>query len=219
MPALPVAVATSAIVTAPYPTRSEVHPDALRNRVSYTGRRSGRGTTASGSPGRSRDSPTCSCTGARSDRTGADQKSPGRDVASAANLPQAASKPHGSRARTRENGRWRADPRFAEFFLSEVPTAQHGHALGLFLEAFGLFAIVVTAASFRTNLVVVVALLILVPTFFILGAGEYGAHETLTHIGGYLGIVVAAMALYLSCAETCAASYDREVLPIWPLNR
>jgi succinate-acetate transporter protein len=107
----------------------------------------------------------------------------------------------------------------AEFFLSEIPTAQHGHALGLFLYAFGIFAVVMTVASFRTNLVVVAALTLLVPTFFILAAGEYGAHETLVHIGGYLGIIVAAMALYLSCAETCEASYGREVLPIWPLNK
>lgn len=107
----------------------------------------------------------------------------------------------------------------AEFFISEIPAAEHGHALGLFLYAFGIFAIIMTVASFRTNVVVVAALTLLVPTFFILAAGEYGAHETLVQIGGYLGIVVAAMALYLSCAETCEASYGREVLPIWPLNK
>ncbi len=107
----------------------------------------------------------------------------------------------------------------AQFFLSEIPPAQHGHALGLFLYGFGLFAVIMTVASFRTNLIVVVALLILTPAVFILGAGAYGAHESLTHLGGYLGLIVAAMALYLSCAETCEASYGHEVLPIWSLKR
>jgi hypothetical protein len=31
------------------------------------------------------------------------------------------------------------------------------------------------------------------------------------------GLIVAAMAAYLSCAELCEAAYRREVLPVWPL--
>jgi succinate-acetate transporter protein len=107
----------------------------------------------------------------------------------------------------------------AQFFLSEIPVAQHGHALGLFLYAFGFFAISITIASFRTNAIVVVALLLLTPTIFALAAGQYGAHTGLTHVGGYLGLAVAALALYLSCAETCEATYGRSILPIWPLTK
>ena len=39
----------------------------------------------------------------------------------------------------------------------------------------------------------------------------------LVHAGGYLGLVVAALAAYLSCAELCEAAYKRAVLPVWPL--
>ena len=61
----------------------------------------------------------------------------------------------------------------AEFFLKDVPPAQVGHALGLFLYAFGIFTAWLWLASFRTNVVVVVALGLLAATFFVLGAGNY----------------------------------------------
>src|SRR6516225_9547494 len=105
----------------------------------------------------------------------------------------------------------------AEFFLKDVPAAQTGHALGLFLYAFGIFTVWIFAASFRTNVVVVVALAGLAATFFVLGAGNYGGSTGLVHAGGYLGLVVAALAAYLSCAELCEAAYKRAVLPVWPL--
>jgi succinate-acetate transporter protein len=105
----------------------------------------------------------------------------------------------------------------AEFFLNDVPPAQAGHALGLFLYAFGIFTVWIFVASFRTNVVVVVALAGLAATFFVLGAGNYGGSSGLVHTGGWLGLAVAALAAYLSCAELCEAAYKRAVLPVWPL--
>jgi succinate-acetate transporter protein len=110
----------------------------------------------------------------------------------------------------------------AEFFLKDVPAAQVGHALGLFLIAFGIFTVWILAASFRTNLVVVAALADLAATFFVLGAGNYGGGGVITttvKAGGYLGLIVAFLAAYLSCAEVCEATYGRLVLPVWPLAR
>jgi succinate-acetate transporter protein len=106
-----------------------------------------------------------------------------------------------------------------QFFLTGIPVAHQGQALGLFLYAFGMFTFVMWVASFRTSVVTCVALFVLVLTFFALGAGEYGAHTTLVHWGGYLGLIAAALAGYLACAELCEASYDRSVLPIWPLAK
>lgn len=107
----------------------------------------------------------------------------------------------------------------AEFFLKDIPATQVGHALGLFLYAFGIFTVWILAASLRTNAVVVIALTGLAATFFTLGAGNYAATTGLVHAGGYLGLVVAALAAYLSCAELCEAAYKREVLPVWPLAK
>ncbi|MGZ6574695.1 MAG: acetate uptake transporter [Solirubrobacteraceae bacterium] len=104
-----------------------------------------------------------------------------------------------------------------QWFLKDVPAAQVGHAQGLFLYAFGIFVVVMLAASLRTNVVVVLALAILVAVFFLLGAGNYGAHTTMIHWGGYTGLAAAACAFYLALAELCESSYGRAVLPIWPL--
>ena len=60
-----------------------------------------------------------------------------------------------------------------QFFFKDIPAAQQGHALGLFLYGFGIFTVWIAAASFRTNVVVVVALAGLAATLFVLGAGNY----------------------------------------------
>lgn len=112
---------------------------------------------------------------------------------------------------------WLSFYAIAQFFLKDVPTAQVGHALGLFLYGFGIFTVWIFVASFRTNVVVVAALAGLAVTFFLLAAGNYGAITGLVHAGGYLGLAVAALAAYLSCAELCEAAYKRAVLPVWPL--
>ena len=107
----------------------------------------------------------------------------------------------------------------AQFFLTAIPASQVGHALGLFLYAFGIFVISMTIASLRTNAIVVAALLLVIGALFALAAGNYGAHTNLLHTGGYLGLGAAALAMYLSCAETCEATYGHSILPVWPLNR
>ena len=88
---------------------------------------------------------------------------------------------------------WMSFFAIGQWFLKDVPVLQVGHALGLFIYAFGIFVVVMLAASLRTNVVVVVALALLVGTFFCLGAGNYGAHTTLIHWGGYLGLAAAAV--------------------------
>ena len=113
---------------------------------------------------------------------------------------------------------WMSFFAFALWFAKEVPPAQLGHAQGLFIYAFGIFVVVMLAASLRTNAVVVLALTILVFTFFFLGAGFYGAHTTLIHWGGYFGLAAAACAFYLALAELCEFSYHRAVVPVWPLS-
>ena len=105
----------------------------------------------------------------------------------------------------------------AQWFLKSVPPAQVGHALGLFLYAFGIFLAVMFAASFRTNVVVVVTLALIGIAVFLLGAGNYGANATLIHWGGYLGLAASACIFYAALAELCEISYERAVLPVWPL--
>lgn len=106
-----------------------------------------------------------------------------------------------------------------KWYLPAIAEAHHGQTLGLFLYAFAFFVVAMTVASFRTNVIVVAAMLSLIVAFYALAAGAYGGHSDLTHIGGYAGLVAAALALYLGTAETCEASYGRAILPVWPLKR
>jgi succinate-acetate transporter protein len=106
-----------------------------------------------------------------------------------------------------------------QWYLKEVPAAQAGHALGLLLYGFAPLVLVLWLASFRTSRVVVVALFLVLVTFLLLAAGNYGAHSTLIQLGGYTGIVAAVLAFYLALAELCEFSYGREVLPVWSLAK
>ena len=113
----------------------------------------------------------------------------------------------------------------ANFFLKAVPVTQVGHALGLFLYAFGIFTVVMVAASFRTSITVVTTLVLLGAAFFVLGAGNYTsavptpAASALIRTGGWIGLVVAAGAFYLALAEVCEASYGRAILPLGSLAK
>jgi succinate-acetate transporter protein len=99
------------------------------------------------------------------------------------------------------------------YFLKQVPPAQAGHALGLFLCGFAIYTVVMLLASFSTDRVTSVALTFLLLAIVALGAGNYWARTGLVHWGGYLGLVTAALAGYLAAAGISEASYGRTVLP------
>jgi succinate-acetate transporter protein len=107
----------------------------------------------------------------------------------------------------------------AQWFLKDVPAAQAGHALGLFLYAFGIFAFVLLAGSLRTNAVLVLTLALAVILVFFLAAGHYGANTTLIHWGGYLGIAAAACLFYTALSDLCEIAYGRVVFPVWSLAK
>ena len=106
-----------------------------------------------------------------------------------------------------------------QFFIKDVPPAHAGHALGLFLYAFGIFTVWILLASFRTNVMVVLALAMLAATLFVLATGNYYGQGMTVEVGGYMGLVVGGLAAYLSCAELCEAAYKRAILPVWPLAK
>ena len=74
-------------------------------------------------------------------------------------------------------------------------------------------------AAFRTNIMVVAALAGLAATLFVLGAGNYNGNGLTVEIGGYMGLVVAALAAYIGLAELCEITYKRAVLPLFPLAK
>jgi uncharacterized protein len=114
---------------------------------------------------------------------------------------------------------WVALYYYLQFYSREVPAAQAGHALALMLIAFGVFAALMLAASFRTCIATVVGVSLLTATLFELAAANYTGSAGLTKVGGWMGIALAGIAFYLCLATVCQGSYGRTVVPIGPLAK
>ena len=116
-------------------------------------------------------------------------------------------------------GFWIVFPAYLEWFSKAVPAEQVGHATGLLLYTFAVVAAMFLLVSFRTTVATVLALINLVATLLLLGAGSYGGHATLLRIGGVTGIILAGQALYLAAAEISEFAYGRTVIPVGQLVR
>jgi succinate-acetate transporter protein len=107
---------------------------------------------------------------------------------------------------------------FVQFYAVKIPAEQVGHAVGLFLLTWAGFTAFMTIASFGVSRAVNVVFLLLLPTFVLLGLGNYYANTDLIHAGGYLGIATALAALYAAAASVTNATFGRIVLPTKPLR-
>jgi uncharacterized protein len=106
-----------------------------------------------------------------------------------------------------------------QFFAKQIPAADLGHAVGLFLIAWGIFTFYMWIASFRVSVAVMLVFLALWITFFLLGIGEAGAHTNIVKAGGWAGLVTAALAWYASFAAVTNSTFGRVVLPVRELKR
>jgi uncharacterized protein len=108
---------------------------------------------------------------------------------------------------------------FVQFYEDKVPKADAGHAVGLYLIAWGIFTTYMFVASLRTTAAVSLVFILLAVTFFLLGIGNAGAHPDVVKWGGYVGLATAAAAWYASFAVVTNATFARTVLPVRPLAR
>jgi uncharacterized protein len=108
---------------------------------------------------------------------------------------------------------------FVQFFEKSVPAADAGHAVGLFLIAWGIFTAYMFIASLRTTVAVATVFLLLAVTFFLLGIGNAGAHPNIVKAGGWVGLATAAAAWYASFAVVTNSTFGRVVMPVRPLGR
>ncbi len=104
------------------------------------------------------------------------------------------------------------------FNVGDIPEANAGDAIGLYLIAWGIFTAYMFVASLRTTAAVAVVFALLAVTFFLLGIGDAGAHENITKAGGWFGLATAAAAWYASFAVVTNSTFGRTVLPVMPLN-
>jgi len=108
---------------------------------------------------------------------------------------------------------------FEVFFAKKIPAADVGHAAGLYLWAWAIFTAYMFIASLRTTAAVATVFFLLTPTFILLAIGASGAHVTITHWGGYVGLATAAAAWYASFAGVTNSTFGRTVVPVKPLKR
>src|SRR3954449_11073781 len=90
---------------------------------------------------------------------------------------------------------------FVQFYEDKVPKADAGHAVGLYLIAWGIFTLYMFVASLRTTGAIALVFLLLAVTFIVLGIGNSGGNESIINLGGWIGLATALAAWYASFAE------------------
>ncbi|HEY4004634.1 MAG TPA: acetate uptake transporter [Pseudonocardia sp.] len=113
---------------------------------------------------------------------------------------------------------WLAFAAFAKFVAPGLgPDA--GTATGLFLLGWTIFTAYMTIAALRTTVAILAVFVVLTITFALLTAGAFSGAGTVSHLGGYFGILTALLAWYASFAGVTNATFRRAVVPVIPLAR
>jgi succinate-acetate transporter protein len=105
-----------------------------------------------------------------------------------------------------------------EVFYAKSIGGNVGHAVGVYLWAWAIFTAYMTIAAMRVSGAVLLVFVLLTATFILLAIGAVGAHTTVTHWGGYIGLATAAAAWYASFAVVTNSTFKRTVLPVVPLG-
>jgi uncharacterized protein len=105
---------------------------------------------------------------------------------------------------------WWSFALFVLFLHDKVP----GAFVGWYLFMWGLFTFYMWIGSLRAPRALQLVFLALWITFFLLAAGEWTGMGALHVAGGYVGLITALLAFYLSAAEVINDTHQKRVLPI-----
>lgn len=108
---------------------------------------------------------------------------------------------------------WWSFALYAHYFGAGVPAA----FVGWYLFVWGIFTFYMWIATFRTNMALQLVFLALWVTFVLLAIGAWGM-KSMTTVGGYVGLITAIFAFYLSAAEVINEAFGRSVLPVGPFS-
>ena len=87
-------------------------------------------------------------------------------------------------------------------------------AIGLCLLLWGVFTFGLWISTFRLSRLVFLIFLTLWIAFFLLGGGAVLGNPTLHMLGGWVGLICGALAMYGSFALVANATYGREIAPV-----
>jgi uncharacterized protein len=102
--------------------------------------------------------------------------------------------------------------------VADIPEAQAGDAIGLYLWGWAIFTAYMFIASLRTTGAVALVFFLLTITFILLAIGDSGGHENVTKWGGYVGLATAVAAWYASFAAVINSTFGRTLVPVFPLK-
>ena len=99
---------------------------------------------------------------------------------------------------------------------SGLSKADAPKGVGIFLLAWTIFTLYMVVVTARISGLLFMLFAVLLATFAFLTVGSFAAAPSITHIGGYLGLVTAFVAWYASFAGVLNGTAKRVVLPTWP---
>ena len=99
----------------------------------------------------------------------------------------------------------------------KLPLLDAHRGFGLYLLTWTIFTAYMFVATFRINGALVAVFGVLLLTFICLTIGNWGLHSNIVKLGGYLGLLTAALAWYTSFAGVLSNTWGRVVLPVFPL--
>ncbi|MDR3096308.1 MAG: acetate uptake transporter [Paraburkholderia sp.] len=107
---------------------------------------------------------------------------------------------------------WWSFALFVAFLGTKVPEA----FVGWYLLVWGVFTFYMWIGSMHTSTSVQLVFLALWITYLLLAIGAFTGSALATHLGGYTGLITAALAFYASAAMVINESFGRIVLPTHP---
>ena len=120
---------------------------------------------------------------------------------------------------------WLSFAALVKFVAADLPAADAEKGIGVFLLAWTIFTLYMTLAALRTDKtrgrvltlrtspILVIVFVTLSLTFIALTVGAFAGNSTISHLGGYLGLLTAFEAWYASAAGVTAATFGRPILP------
>lgn len=114
---------------------------------------------------------------------------------------------------------WLSFAAYVEYVVPGLPPSGAPLATGVFLLAWTVFTACMWPASLRTTGVIAAVFTVLLATFALLAAGQLAGVPALTRTGGWLGLLTAALAWYGCAAAVTNSTWQRTVLPTYPLGK
>ena len=106
---------------------------------------------------------------------------------------------------------------FVHFLAPAINVGALPAAAGVFLLGWTILTFYLMIASLRVSGAVLGVFVALTITFVLLTIGAFQSNSSITHAGGWVGIVTAAIAFYASAAGVINETFKKVLVPVFPL--